>query len=137
MPILTDASPLVALLSDRDQYHYQAMQTAQKLGPETLITTFPCFTEASLQLDGRNPRHANTKIYDHHLAGTILLHYPSPNETRRAIELIYKYQDSPMSFADASLIAAAETLNQRRIFTYDSDFQIYRLNDRDPVDIIR
>lgn len=42
-----------------------------------------------------------------------------------------------MSFADASLIAAAETLRQRRIFTYDSDFDIYKLNDRDAVEVIK
>jgi len=34
-----------------------------------------------------------------------------------------------MDLADASLIAAAETLNATRIFTLDSDFHTYRLAD--------
>ena len=61
MQMLTDASVLVAILSNRDQSHSQAMQTSQYIGYGAVITTFPCFTEASLQLDGRNPRHANTR----------------------------------------------------------------------------
>jgi uncharacterized protein len=31
-----------------------------------------------------------------------------------------------MNLADASLVATAETLNQRQIFTLDRDFHIYR-----------
>jgi predicted nucleic acid-binding protein len=34
-----------------------------------------------------------------------------------------------MDLADASLVAAAERLGLRRIFTLDSDFYIYRLLD--------
>lgn len=33
-----------------------------------------------------------------------------------------------MDFADASLVAAAETLQEPRIFTRDSDFSICRLH---------
>ena len=32
-----------------------------------------------------------------------------------------------MDLADASLVAMAEVLNQRQIFTLDQDFYIYRL----------
>ncbi|MGE3595451.1 MAG: hypothetical protein AB7N70_07850 [Dehalococcoidia bacterium] len=39
-------------------------------------------------------------------------------------ELMEKYQDRPMDLADASLVAAAERLEQRRIFTLDDDFHI-------------
>lgn len=44
-------------------------------------------------------------------------------------KLMEQYQDIPMDIADASLVAAAESLRQTTIFTLDSDFFIYPLND--------
>ena len=40
-----------------------------------------------------------------------------------------KYRDQPMDLADASIVAAAERLGTRRLFTLDGDFHIYRLAD--------
>jgi hypothetical protein len=40
-----------------------------------------------------------------------------------------KYQDIPMDLADASLIAVAETLSTKQVFSVDSDFYLYRLAD--------
>ena len=46
----------------------------------------------------------------------------------RALELMEQYADHPMDLADASLIAAAEVLVTRRIFTVDRrDFGTYRI----------
>ncbi len=47
-----------------------------------------------------------------------------------------KYHDLPMDLADASLIAAAEQLNLRRIFTLDRHFRIYQFADGSTVDVI-
>jgi uncharacterized protein len=45
----------------------------------------------------------------------------------RAFELMQRYADVPMDFADASLVAAAEALNARKVFTIDrKDFAVYR-----------
>lgn len=47
---------------------------------------------------------------------------------RRAFELMESYADHPMDLADASLIAAAEALATRRIFTIGRrDFEAYRV----------
>jgi predicted nucleic acid-binding protein len=40
------------------------------------------------------------------------------------------------ALADASLVAAAETLNMKRIFSLDSDFYIYRLPGNIGFDVI-
>jgi predicted nucleic acid-binding protein len=40
--------------------------------------------------------------------------------------LFKKYQDAPISLADASLIRCAEIYQEARILTFDSDFAIYR-----------
>ena len=44
-------------------------------------------------------------------------------------QLMEQYRDTPMDLADASLVATAEVLNLRRIFTLDSDFYVYRINN--------
>lgn len=41
-------------------------------------------------------------------------------------ELMQRYSDAPMDLADASLVAAAERLNLRQVFTVDHHFHIYR-----------
>ncbi len=48
-----------------------------------------------------------------------------------------KYLDSPMDFADATLVALAERLNCKRIFTIDTrDFHVYRWKDQIAFDVI-
>jgi predicted nucleic acid-binding protein len=50
--------------------------------------------------------------------------------------LMLRYQDTPMDLADASLVACAETLNQKRIFTLDSDFYVYRFRDVEGFEVL-
>ncbi len=69
-------------------------------------------------------------------AGRLVLHDLSAEETDRMTALMDKYQDKPMDLADASLVAAAERLLVKRIFTLDSDFHIYRLVDGSPFDVV-
>jgi uncharacterized protein len=47
-----------------------------------------------------------------------------------------KYQDVSMDLADASLVAAAETLRLKQIFTLDNDFYVYRLYDKDAFEVL-
>jgi hypothetical protein len=69
-------------------------------------------------------------------ARRLALHVAGESEIERMVQLMAQYRDLPMDLADASLIAAAETLGTRRIFTFDSDFAIYRLADNSSVDAI-
>ena len=57
-------------------------------------------------------------------------------EQRRIRQLMQQYHDVPMDLADASLVAAAEVLGIRQVFTLDSDFHIYRLHGKDAFDVI-
>jgi len=47
-----------------------------------------------------------------------------------------KYSDIPMDLADASLVAAAESLGLRRVFTLDSDFRVYRIGGSTPFEVV-
>ena len=51
--------------------------------------------------------------------GSLAVQLPSAEELERALDLMEEYADLPMDFADASLIAAAETLGTLKIFTLD------------------
>ncbi len=50
--------------------------------------------------------------------------------------LMEQYRDIPMDLADASLVATAESLNQKQIFTLDRDFHIYCLPRNQPFDVV-
>lgn len=49
---------------------------------------------------------------------------------------MHKYDDVPMDLADASLVALAEALNLRRVFSLDSDFHTYRLKSRRTFEVL-
>jgi predicted nucleic acid-binding protein len=51
----------------------------------------------------------------------------------RIIELMRKYSDRPMDFADATLVLAAEKTGIRSIVSVDSDFDIYRLPGKEKI----
>ena len=46
------------------------------------------------------------------------------------------YRDLPMDLADASVVAAAEALDERRVFTFDGHYRIYRLRDSSTLDVV-
>ena len=47
---------------------------------------------------------------------------------QRAFQLMHQYSDHPMDLADASLLAAKESLRTKRVFTLDQrDFSSYRI----------
>lgn len=48
------------------------------------------------------------------------------DDMERIIELTEKYQDRPINFADAALLAIAEHKQLNSIISIASDFQIYR-----------
>ncbi len=64
------------------------------------------------------------------------LHPISPQEEERMQALMEEYRDTPMDLADASLVAAAEALNQTRIFTTDTDFYVYQIGGRKPFEVV-
>ena len=55
----------------------------------------------------------------------------------RIKELMRKYRDVPMDFADAALVCVAERDGLTRIVTFDSDFDIYRLHRRTRFTVLR
>jgi len=67
---------------------------------------------------------------------TLRVHTATEGERQRMRALMEQYRDTPMDLADASLVAAAETRNLRRIFTLDSDFYVYRLHGTHAFEVV-
>ncbi len=135
--LLTDTGPLVALLDSADPHHAQCTESALTLGTEVMLTTWQCFTEAMhfLRRTGGYPYQAN--LWSLRRAGRLEIHLTTDVETNRIEELMRQYQDTPMALADASLVAAAESLALRRVFTVDRGFFIYRLGDGSALEVIQ
>lgn len=132
---LTDAGPLVALIDDR-QPLYQKCQAALAVINMPMVTTWPAFTEAMYLLGKVGGWPLQDNLWNLVADGTLVVHGTSAAEHARMQALMRQYRDRPMDLADASLVAAAETRDQRQIFTIDSDFYIYQWRDREPFDVI-
>ena len=68
--------------------------------------------------------------------GDLIFHFSSEQELLRMRELMDSYRDTPMDLADASIVVAAEMLNQSVVFTTDSDFYVYRRQGILPFQVI-
>ena len=123
---LTDAGPLIALVDEGDEAHIACIGVLDRL-TRPLVTTWPCVTEAMHLLNNAGGHFAQDILWSYIDDGLIVIHESSPAERVRMRELMAKYKDTPMDLADASLVAAAEVLGVRRVFTVDSDFLVYRL----------
>ena len=69
--------------------------------------------------------------------GDIIVQHIGVADFQRISVLMKKYLDLPMDFADATLVALAERLECKRIFTTDiRDFHVYRYKDQMAFDVI-
>jgi predicted nucleic acid-binding protein len=60
----------------------------------------------------------------------------SMSAVNRSARLMERYADTPMDLADATLVALAEETGQRKIFSLDSDFHIYRIRGRQRFEVV-
>ena len=134
--ILTDAGPIGAIINAADQHHAVCVATLSRLSDVQLITTWPCFTEAMHFLGRVGGYRYQARLWDLYHAAKLFVHQPSPAEIDRMARLMAQYHDTPMDLADASLIAAAESLSLRRVFTVDHQFYIYRLSDGSVLEVV-
>ncbi len=126
---LPDTGPLVALINKNDPNHRRRLYATKGLPAGPFVTTWPCFTEAMYLIFQAGGYPAQAELWRWRTAGRLVLQDLSGGEMDRMAALMDKYKDRPMDLADASLVATAERLGMRRIFTLDSDFHIYRLTD--------
>lgn len=132
---LTDAGPLVALIDADEPDHELCVLVLHGLRLP-LVTTWPAFTEAMYLLSRAGGRLGQQALWKLALSERLHIADLSRSGVERTAALMAKYADRPMDLADATLVALAEQRGDRRIFTLDADFQIYRIHGRFRFEIV-
>ena len=132
---LTDSGPIIAIADVHDKFHPVCKSALLQL-TTPLITTYPALTEAMYFLGSRIGWRAQQAIWTQISTGLLLPADLVAESLYRMEDLMAKYSDTPMDFADASLVALAEQRKINRIFTIDDHFRIYQLHGREPFDVI-
>ncbi len=123
--ILVDAGPLVAIFRRSESQHAASSATLKSLR-DPLVTLLPVLAEAFYLLSPSSDPANRLRAFIRE--GAAAIHLPGAEELERAFTLMEEYAGLPADFADASLIAAAETLGTLKIFTLDKrDFAVYRI----------
>jgi predicted nucleic acid-binding protein len=123
--ILVDTGPLVALFDPQDEQHNRCRGILEGIR-ESILTTTPVLTEAFHMLGAASI--GSDRLREFVEDGGLSVWFLDRTWLTRAFELMELYADHPMDLADASLVAAAEALGTRRVFTIDrKDFETYRV----------
>jgi predicted nucleic acid-binding protein len=126
--ILLDTGPFVALLDSSEKSHGRCTAFFKDFRGH-LFTTEPVLTEV-LYLLGPSIKAQKAGI-EFILKGGAMLVPQSLESLKRGLELMEKYKDIPMDFADATLVALAEEMVITEIFTLDvKGFNTYRIHGR-------
>jgi hypothetical protein len=123
--LLLDTGPLVAYLDARDPCHGEAAAGVDTFSGE-FHTTGAVITEA-MHLVGA-ARGGPTLLAEFVTASRARVHdFAQPAELRAAAALMAKYSDTPMDYADATLVLLAERIDVLDVLTLDRrGFSTYR-----------
>lgn len=129
--ILCDTGPLVAVFDRGDQYHVACTRQLAALPPKSLMTTWPCLTEAMYFLGRAGGIREQDRLWEFIARGSLKLFPPTLKDEYRCRDLMRKYANFPMDVADASMVVVAEWTGFHTVFTLDSHFRSYLINDID------
>ncbi len=123
---LLDTGPIVAFLDARDKEH-EIVAAAFDAFKGRFITTSAVVVEAMHFLVGS--RSGAAVLVDFFLASRTEIHEcMSVEGLTEAVELMAKYVDTPMDFADATLVLLGKSLKIQEVCTLDRrGFRTYRI----------
>jgi hypothetical protein len=132
---LTDAGPLIAIIDADEPDHDACLAALDELEPP-LETTWPAFTEAMYLLTRAGGVVGQRALWQLVHTGRLVVTDLSPSAVDRSARLMNQCSDTPMDLADATLVALAEERGDRRIFSLDSDFHMYRIRGRQRFEVL-
>ena len=130
---LIDTGPLVALLVRTDSEHEWAVE-ALKRAPPTVLTCDAVISEAVFLL--KRAGHEVASLFSLVEIGFLRSEFDFHDQYRHVRDLMSRYDDRPMAFADACLVRMAELRADACIFTLDADFRFYRKNRRQTLALV-
>lgn len=131
--VIIDSGPLVAFLNKNDPYH-EWVKTQFSIIIPPLITCESVISEACFLL-GRFPKGVR-HILELIQRELIILPIDFQAESLSIKSLLEKYNNIPMSLADACLVRLCEQLSESVVCTTNRNFTLYRKNKRDIIPVI-
>ena len=132
--LLLDTGAWVALVDRREREHGRCVQALQEVTGR-LVSTEAVLTETLWLVGGL--RDGPRRCAEFVRRGTVTLVPVSPESLARAVDLMARYHNVPMDYADATLVALGEDLSLDCVFTLDRrGFGVYRLHGRRPFQIV-
>lgn len=131
--ILVDTGAVVALLIAEDKHHHWAKAVWAEIEPP-LYSCEAVLSESQFILErlGGNP----LTVLEFIRRGALKVEFTVVGHIDRLVALQTSYRDVPMSLADACLVRMSELHQGSRLLTTDSDFRVYRRNQRQMIPLI-
>src|SRR2546423_4126149 len=128
-----DSGAIVAALRRRDQHHAWARAHFQA-ETEPFVTCEAVLSESFFLLEkAPGGKEALSGLLERAI---INVDFSFAEQLAETLRLLRRYQDTPMSFADACLVRMAEQVQDAVVFTTDTDFRTYRKNGRQIIPLI-
>lgn len=121
---LVDTGVVIAVLNRGDRRHQEALDLVKAYRGE-FLTTWPVIAEACALMSQQRQARVIEWL---RVTDTRLVSLDDGLEFMQGY--MEKYDSLPCDLADASLAYVAARTGVREIWTFDSDFEVYRLPDR-------
>lgn len=129
--VIVDASFLVTVISRRDSHHRWVIELGERFPPPW--KTCEAAISETFYLVGRQGAFALVALLRR---GAVAPAFRFEENAGVVVQLMQKYADVPMSFADACLVRMTEIHPDPVLLTTDADFRIYRRHSRRTVPCI-
>lgn len=131
--IIADTGPLVAYLDRSDQHHAWAKEVMDTL-TKPLLTCDAVLAEVTFLLQrGGIAAALPMQMIER---GVLQSRFDTGSEAHALRTLLERYEDVPMSLADACVVRLSELHSRAQVWTTDSDFTVYRRNRRSLIPLI-
>lgn len=126
--VLADTSALFALVVENDANHVRAAECAQRLSAdkEEAWTTTHLVHELWMLVFARFGLAKADEVVRGVLATVPTITQVEAGDLGRALAVTADFPDQDFSLADRLSFVLLERLGRKRVWTYDSDFAIYR-----------
>lgn len=131
--VLLDTGVLVAFINRREKLHSWAVEQWKMIEPP-LLTCEAVITETCFLLqDVYEGEETTINLVSRKI---IQIPFQINDDSEGIKELMKRYQNIPMSLADACLVRMSELIAGSCVLTLDSDFLVYRKNKNQIIDLI-